>query len=43
MEANNIIAVYNKNKQIALQEFDLFMNKTNTYMNKLAQLCRVRF
>ena len=37
MEANNIIAVYNKNKQIALQEFDLFMNKTNTYMNKLAQ------
>lgn len=37
MEANNIIAMYNKNKQIALQEFDLFMNKTNTYMNKLAQ------
>lgn len=37
MEANNIIAVYNKNKQIALQEFDLFMNKTNAYMNKLAQ------
>ena len=37
MEANNRIAVYNKNKQIALQEFDLFMNKTNTYMNKLAQ------
>ena len=37
MEANNIIAVYNKNKQLALQEFDLFMNKTNTYMNKLAQ------
>lgn len=37
MEANNIIAVYNKNKQIALQEFDLFMNKTNTHMNKLAQ------
>ncbi len=37
MEANNIIAVYNKNKQIALQEFDLFMNKTNIYMNKLAQ------
>lgn len=37
MEANNIIAVYNKNKQIALQEFDLFMNKTNTYMNKLPQ------
>lgn len=37
MEANNIIAVYNKNEQIALQEFDLFMNKTNTYMNKLAQ------
>lgn len=37
MEANNIIAVYNKNKQIALQEFDLFMNKPNTYMNKLAQ------
>lgn len=37
MEANNIIAVYNKNKQIALQEFDFFMNKTNTYMNKLAQ------
>ena len=37
MEANNIIAVYNKNKQIALQEFDLFMNKTNTYMKKLAQ------
>lgn len=37
MEANNIIAVYNKNKQIALQEFDLFMSKTNTYMNKLAQ------
>ena len=37
MEAGNIIAVYNKNKQVALQEFDLFMNKTNTYMNKLAQ------
>lgn len=37
MEANNIIAVYNKNKQIALQEFDFFMNKTNIYMNKLAQ------
>ena len=30
MEAGNIIAVYNKNKQVALQEFDLFMNKTNT-------------
>lgn len=37
MEASNIIAVYNKNKQVALQEFDLFMNKTNTYMNRLAQ------
>ena len=37
MEAGNIIAVYNKNKQVALQEFDLFMNKTNTYMNKIAQ------
>lgn len=36
MEAGNIIAVYNKNKQVALQEFDLFMNKlaqeTNHYI-----------
>lgn len=37
MESGNIIAIYNKNKRIALQEFDLLMNKTNTYMNKIAQ------
>ncbi|MGI6815151.1 hypothetical protein ACFX5L_02625 [Bacteroides sp. KG123] len=37
METGNIIAVYNKNEQVALQEFDLLMSKTNTYMNKIAQ------
>lgn len=37
METGNIIAVYNKNKQVALREFDSLMNKTNVYMNNLAQ------
>lgn len=37
METGNIIAVYNKNKQVGLQEFDSLMNKTNTYMNTMAQ------
>lgn len=36
METGNIISVYNQNKQAALQEFDLLMQKTNTYMNNLA-------
>lgn len=36
METGNIIAIYNKNKQIALQEFDSLMSKTNAYMNKIA-------
>lgn len=33
----NIIAVYNKNKQDALQEFDALMNKTSSFMNEVAQ------
>ncbi len=37
MSTGNIIAVYNKNKQVALQEFDSLMRKTNIYMNELAQ------
>ena len=36
METGNIIAIYNKNQQIALQEFDSLMNKTNAFMNKIA-------
>ena len=37
METGNIIAVYNKNKQVALQEFDSLMKKTNSYMNEIAK------
>lgn len=37
METGNIIAVYNKNKQAALQEFDSLMKKTNSYMNEIAR------
>lgn len=37
MEIGNIIAVYNKNRNVALQEFDLLMNKTNSYMNEKAK------
>ncbi len=33
METGNIIAVYNKNQQVALQAFDSLMDKTNKYMN----------
>ena len=37
METGNIIAVYNKNRQVALEEFDSLMKKTDSYMNKIAQ------
>ena len=37
METGNIIAVYNKNKQVALQEFDSLMHKTSAYMNETAR------
>lgn len=36
METGNIITIYNKDKRIALQEFDLLMSKANAYMNKIA-------
>ena len=36
MEDNNIIAIYNRDKKVALEVFDLFMAKTNAFMNKLA-------
>lgn len=36
METGNIIAIYNKNQRIALQEFDSLMRKTNSYMNEIA-------
>lgn len=38
METGNIIAVYNDDKRIALNEFDALMRKTNDYMNKIATL-----
>lgn len=38
METGNIIAVYNDDKRIALNEFDALMRKTNDYMNPLAEL-----
>lgn len=37
MGTANIIAVYNKNQQAALREFELLMEKTTAYMNKVAQ------
>lgn len=36
MEDNNIIAIYNRDKKVALEVFDSFMAKTNAFMNKLA-------
>lgn len=36
METGNIIALYNRNKQVALHEFESLMEKTNTYMNEIA-------
>lgn len=36
METGNIIAIYNKNPKVALEEFDILMNRTNAYMNKIA-------
>ena len=36
MEDNNIIAIYNRDKKVALESFDAFMAKTNAFMNKLA-------
>ena len=38
METGNIIAVYNDDKRIALNEFDALMRKTNDYMNKITTL-----
>ena len=32
----NIIAIYNKNSQVALKGFGSFMNKTNLHMDKKA-------
>ena len=37
MKENNIIAIYNRDKKVALEEFDSFMAKTNSFMNKLAE------
>lgn len=36
MDNEHIIAIYNRDKNIALTEFDKFMHKTNDYMNELA-------
>lgn len=37
MKEQNIIAIYNQDKAIALAEFDSFMSKTTTYMNELSK------